>query len=94
MNIFLNFINVKNNNIISLIISRRYRIDLIMKFELKKIYSIDFKNHFLIAKVFVKNELILTKFTNLTNLKFNIEKITINSTLKTQLFNEITIYEK
>ena len=62
MNIFLNFINIKNNIIISLIISRRYKINLIIKFELKKNYSINFKNYF---------EFILIKFVNLINFKFN-----------------------
>ena len=53
-----------------------------MKFKLKKIYLIDFENYFLIAKVFVENKFILTKFVNLTNLKSNIKKIIMNFTLK------------
>ena len=53
-----------------------------MKFELKEIYLINFKSHFLIAKTFVENEFILTEFANLINFKSNIEKIIVDFILK------------
>ena len=50
INAEFNFINVYNDNDSSFIISRYYKIDSIMKYEAKKVYFVNLKNYFLIAK--------------------------------------------
>ena len=85
---------MRNNRILSLIISRYYRINLIIKYEVKEEYSINVKNYFLIAKVDSIKNLIIANFINLLNLKSIIEKIEINSSLEIKLFNEIIIFNK
>ena len=50
VNIEFNFVNVRNDNDFLFVISRYYKIDSIMKYEVEKIYFVNLKNHFLIAK--------------------------------------------
>ena len=50
INIEFNFINVRNDNDFSFIISRYYKINLIMKYEIEETYLVNLKNHFLIIK--------------------------------------------
>ena len=94
INTNFNFITVRNNRILSLIISRYYRINSIIKYEAKEEYSINVENYFLITKINSIKNLIIAKFINLLNLKSIIEKIEVNSSLKIKLFNEIIIYNK
>ena len=85
---------MRNNRILSLIISRYYRINLIIKYEAKEEYFINIENYSLIAKVDSIKNFIIASFINLLNLKFIIEKIEINSSLEIKLFNEIIINDK
>ena len=94
VNAEFNFVNVRNDNDSLFIISRYYKIDSIMKYEAKKAYLVNLKNHFLIAKSFQKRESMLFKFINLLNSKSILKKIRIDFALKIKLFNDITIYEK
>ena len=94
INTNFNFIIIRNNRILSLIISRYYRIKLIIKYEVKEKYFINIENYFLIAKIDLIKNFIITNFINLLNLKSIIEKIEVNSSLKIKLFNEIIIYDK
>ena len=89
-----NFVFIRNDNASPLIISRRYKISSVIKYEAKKGYLIQIENHFLTTKIIKNKKLILKKFINLVIPKSTIEKIIINSTLKTRLSNEITIYGK
>ena len=50
INIKFNFINIRNNNDFLFIIFRRYKINLIMKYEIEKVYFVSLKNYFLIIK--------------------------------------------
>ena len=52
INIEFNFVNIRNNNDFLFIISRRYKINSIMKYEIEKTYLVNLKNHFLIVKSF------------------------------------------
>ena len=52
INVEFNFVNVRNDNDSSFVISRYYKIDSIMKYEAKKAYLVNLKNHFLITKSF------------------------------------------
>ena len=52
INIKFNFVNIRNDNDFSFIISRYYKINSIMKYEIEKAYFINLKNHFLIVKSF------------------------------------------
>ena len=54
INVEFNFINVRNDDDSLFVISRYYEIDSIMKYEAKKVYFVNLKNHFLIAKSFQK----------------------------------------
>ena len=65
-----------------------------MKYEAKKAYLVNLKNHFLIAKSFQKRESMFFEFINLLNSKLALRKIRINPILKIKLFNDITIYGK
>ena len=94
INTNFNFIIIRNNRILSLVISRYYRINSIIKYEAKEEYSIDVENYSLITKVNSIKNLIIANFINLLNLKSIIEKIEINSSLKIKLFNQIIIYDK
>ena len=94
VNVDFNFINVRNNNDFLFIIFHFYKINLIMKYEIKKAYFVNLKNHFLIIKFSSNKKFIFIKFTNLLNLKSFLKKIIINFTLKIKLFNNIIIYEK
>ena len=94
INTNFNFIIIRNNRILSLIISRYYRINSIIKYKAKKEYSINIKNYFLTTKIKLIKDLIITNFINLLNLKSIIEKIEVNSSLEIKLFNEIIIYDK
>ena len=86
ININFNFIIIRNNKILFLIISRYYRVNSIMKYKAKE--------ESLITKVNSIKNLIIANFINLLNLKSIIEKIEINSSLKIKLFNQIIIYDK
>ena len=94
INLNFNFVFIRNNNISSLIISRRYKIDFVIEYEVKEKYSIQIKNYFLIIKIIKDKELILKKFINLIIFRLIIEKIIIDLILKTRLLNKIIIYEK
>ena len=94
INTNFNFIIVRNNRILSLIISYYYRINSIIKYEAKEEYFINVENYFLITKINSIKNLIIANFINLLNLKSIIEKIEINSSLEIKLFNEIIIYNK
>ena len=94
ININFNFIIIRNNKIIFLIISRYYRINLIIKYEAKEEYSINVENYSLIAKIDSIKNLIIANFINLLNFKSIIEKIEINLFLEIKLFNKIIIYDK
>ena len=94
INTNFNFITIRNNRILSLIISYYYRINLIIKYEAKEEYLVNIENYFLIAKVNLIKNLIIANFINLLNLKSVIEKIEMNSSLEIKLFNEIIIYDK
>ena len=65
-----------------------------MKYEIKKAYFINLKNHFLIAKSFQKRESMFFEFINLLNSKSILKKIRVNLILKIKFFNDITIYEE
>ena len=78
VNVDFNFINVRKNNNSLFIISRFYKIDSIMKYEIKKVYFIILKNSSLIVKSFSNKEFMLFKFTNLLNSKLTLKNITIN----------------
>ena len=94
ININFNFIIIRNNKILSLIISRYYRINSIIKYEAKEEYSINVENYSLATKANSIKNLIIANFINLLNLKFIIEKIKVNSLLEIKLLNKITIYDK
>ena len=94
VNVEFNFVNVRNDNDSLFVISRYYKIDLIIKYEVEKVYFVNLKNYFLIAKYFQKRESMFFEFINLLNLKLILRKIRINPILKIKLFNNITIYEK
>ena len=94
ININFNFIIIRNNRILFLIISRYYRINLIIKYKAKEEYSINVENYFLITKIDLIKNFIIANFINLLNLKFIIEKIEVNSSLEINLLNEIIIYDK
>ena len=94
VNAGFNFINIRNDNDSSFIISRYYKIDSIMKYEAKKVYLVNLKNYFLIAKSSQEKESIFFEFINLLNSKSALKKIKIDSILKIKFFNDITIYEK
>ena len=85
---------MRNNKILSLIISYYYRINLIIKYEAKEEYFINVENYSLITKIDSIKNLIIANFINLLNLKFIIKKIKVNSSLKIKLFNKIIIYDK
>ena len=89
-----NFIIIRNNRILFLIISRYYRINLIIKYEAKEEYSINVKNYSLIIRIDLIKDFIIANFINLLNLKFIIEKIEVNSFLEIKLLNKIIIYDK
>ena len=94
VNVEFNFVNVRNDNDSLFIISRYYKIDSIMKYETKKVYFVNLKNIFLIAKSFQERKSMFFKFLNLLNSKSALKKIKIYPILKIKLFNDITIYEK
>ena len=94
INIKFNFINIRNDNDSLFIISRYYKINSIMKYEIKKTYFVNLKNHSLIVKSSQNEKFIFIKFTNLLNSKSILKKAKINFILKIKLFNNITIYEK
>ena len=94
INAEFNFVNVRNDNDSSFIISRHHKIDSIMKYEAEKAYFVNLKNHSLIAKSSRKKKSMLFKFTNLLNSKSTLRKIRVDFALKTKFFNDITIYEK
>ena len=52
INIKFNFINIRNDNNSLFIISRHYKINSIMKYEIEKTYFMNLKNHSLIVKSF------------------------------------------
>ena len=52
INTKFNFVNIRNDNDFLFIISRYYKINSIMKYEIEKAYFINLKNHFLIIKSF------------------------------------------
>ena len=74
INTNFNFIIIRNNRILSLIISRYYRINLIIKYEAKEEYFINVENYFLITKINSIKNLIIANFINLLNLKSIIKK--------------------
>ena len=94
VNAKFNFINIRNDNDFSFVIFHHYKINSIIKYEAKKAYFVNLKNHFLIAKSSRKKKSMLFEFINLLNSKSTLRKIRINSILKIKLFNDITIYEK
>ena len=94
INTNFNFITIRNNRILSLVISYYYRVDSIIKYEAKEEYSVNVENYSLTAKVDSIKNLIITDFINLLNLKSVIEKVEVNSSLEIKLFNEIIIYDK
>ena len=94
INTNFNFIIIRNNRILSLVISRYYRINSIIKYEAKEEYSIDVENYSLITKVNSIKNLIIANFINLLNSKSIIKKIEVNSSLEIKLLNKITIYDK
>ena len=94
INTNFNFIIIRNNRILSLVISRYYRVNSIIKYEAKEEYFVNVENYSLIAKVDSIKNFIIANFINLLNLKSIIEKIEVNSSLKIKLLNEIIIYDK
>ena len=94
ININFNFIIVRNNRISSLVISRYYRIDSIVKYEAEEKYSINVENYSLTAKANSIKNLIIADFINLLNSKSVIKKIKVDSSLEIKLFNKIIIYGK
>ena len=81
INTNFNFIIIRNNRILFLIISYYYRVNLI-----KEEYSINVENYSLIAKVDLIKNLIIINFINLLNLKSIIEKIKVNSFLVSRTY--------
>ena len=65
-----------------------------MKYEAKKVYFVNLKNYFLIAKSSQEKKSMFSKFINLLNSKSVLKKLRVNFTLKIKFFNNITIYEK
>ena len=59
-----NFVFIRNDIDSFFIISRKYKIDSIIKYETKKDYFLNIKNYFLIIKFFKKKKPILKKFIN------------------------------
>ena len=94
INTNFNFIIMRNNRISSLIISRYYRVNLIIKYEAKEEYSVNVENYFLATKIDSIKNFIIANFINLLNFKFAIEKIEVNSSLEIKLLNKIIIYDK
>ena len=94
INTNFNFITIRNNRILSLIISRYYQVNSIIKYEAKEEYPINVENYSLTAKVDPIKNLIIANFINLLNSKFVIEKIKVNSSLDIKLPNKIIIYDK
>ena len=94
ININFNFIIIRNNRILSLIISRYYRVNSIIKYEAEEGYSINVENYSLTTKADSIKNLIIANFINLLNSKSVIEKIEVNSSLEIKLLNEIIIYDK
>ena len=94
VNVEFNFVNVRNDNDFLFVISHYYKINLIIKYEIKEVYFVNLKNHFLIVKSSREKKSMFFKFINLFNLKSTLKKIKINLILKIKLFNNITIYEK
>ena len=94
INTNFNFIIIRNNRILSLIISYYYRINSIIKYEAKEEYSINVENYSLATKINSIKNLIIANFINLLNLKSIIKKIEVDSSLKIKLSNKIIIYDK
>ena len=94
MNASFNFVNIRNDFTYPLLIFRRQKINIIIKYKIQKSYQIDLKNHFLIIKIFKNKKFMIMKFTNLLNPKSTFEKVLIDFSLKTQFSNKITIYNK
>ena len=85
---------MRNNRILSLVISYYYRINSIIKYEAKEKYFIDVENYSLTAKVNSIKNLIIANFINLLNSKSIIKKIEVNLSLEIKLLNKIIIYNK
>ena len=94
INVEFNFVNVRNDNDFLFVISRYYKIDSIMKYDAKKVYFVNLKNYFLIAKSSREKKSMFFKFINLLNSKSTLKKIRVNFVLKIKLFNNIKIYDK
>ena len=94
VNVEFSFINVRNDNDFLFIISRYYKIDLIIKYEVEKAYFVNLIDYSLIAKSSQKKKPMLFEFISLLNSKSTLKKIRINPILKIKLFDNITIYEK
>ena len=94
INTNFNFIIMRNNRILFLIISYYYRVNSIIKYEAKEEYSINVENYSLTAKIDLIKNFIIANFINLLNSKSIIEKIKINLFLEIKLFNKIIIYDK
>ena len=75
VNAGFNFVNIRNDDDSSFVISRYYKIDLIIKYEAEEAYLVNLKNHFLIAKSFREKKPMLFEFTNLLNSKLALKKI-------------------
>ena len=54
INTNFNFVFIRNDIDFFLVILRKYKIDSIIKYKIKKIYSLNIKNHFLTIKFFKK----------------------------------------
>ena len=94
INVDFNFINIRNNNDFSFIISHFYKINSIIKYEIEEVYFMNLKSYSLIIKFASNKKFIFIEFTNLLNSKSILKKIIINFILKIKLFNDIIIYEK
>ena len=94
INTNFNFIIIRNNKILFLIISYYYRVNSIIKYKAQEEYFINVENYFLTIKVNSIKNFIIVNFINLLNLKSIIKKINVNSFLEIKLFNKIIIYNK
>ena len=89
-----NFVSIRNDTDSPLVISRYYRISLVIEYEAEEGYPIDVENYSLAAKATEESASLLGEFTDLLTLRSAIKKISLTPSLETKLSNEITIYRK
>lgn len=92
INVSINFVNVRNKGATPLVIPRRQRIGSIVEYEAKEAYPIDLGNYSLIAESYNNEDIVVSRLTNLLDLRPNIAKAEVNASIETKLPNGIIIY--